>query len=471
MERAAQRDKELNTCERPKKSVPYNSIAVIMIKRPIAFVGIVLVALSTMTGCVAGKEAAKKERAPRAILWFDATANFRRFSYKDSITHYLQRSKEVGVTDVVVDVKPITGEVLYPSRHAPVMTEWQGARKNTSWDMLSWFIEEGHRLGLSVHASANVFVAGHNYFNRGLVYADPSKAHWQTVSYLPGGLTPISEQKKKYSAMLNPALPEVQDYQLAVLKELVALYPKLDGLILDRVRYDGIEADFSEASRRQFEKYIGRNVEHFPSDIFSYTSGAQPKRVEGPLYKQWLEWRAKVIHDFFARARRELKAVNPQLIFGDYTGAWYSTYYEVGVNWASRQYDPAQDYAWATPRYKDYGYAEMLDLFTTGCYFYEVTKEEVKQSNAAKAARAEAGMENRRDTVYSVEGSAELSTRLTRGVVPVYAGLYVEQYENNPGQFTRAVRMCRERSAGVMIFDIVHLIDKGWWNALEEGLK
>lgn len=442
-----------------------------MIFRPVVLLGAALVALSTWTGCAAGRKTVKKEAPRRNILWFDATANFKRFSYKDSITHYLQRSKEVGITDVVVDVKPITGEVLYPSRIAPVMTGWQGVLKDTSWDMLSWFIEEGHRLGLAVHASTNVFVAGHNYFDRGLVYADPSKKHWQTVSYLPGGMTPITEQKKKYSAMLNPALPEVQDYQLAVLKELVGLYPGLDGIILDRVRYDGIESDFSEASRRQFESYIGRKVEAFPADIFSYTAGAKAQRVEGPLYKPWLEWRAKVIHDFFARARKELKAVNPRLIFGDYTGAWYSTYYEVGVNWASKQYDPAQDYAWATPQYKNFGYAEMLDLFTTGCYFYEVTKEEVKQSNAIKAARNEAGMESRRDTAYSVEGSADLSTGLTRGVVPVYAGLYVEQYEKNPEQFIKAVRMCRERSDGVMIFDIVHLIDKGWWEALEQGLK
>ncbi|HMR19697.1 MAG TPA: hypothetical protein PKA53_10395, partial [Sphingobacterium sp.] len=51
----------------------------------------------------------------RNILWFDATANFDRFCDRDSIVFYLQKSKDVGVTDIVVDVKPITGEVLYPS--------------------------------------------------------------------------------------------------------------------------------------------------------------------------------------------------------------------------------------------------------------------------------------------------------------------------------------------------------------------
>lgn len=442
-----------------------------MKRRPVNGMWVALMAGVLLAGCTASKKAVAPEKKERNILWFDATANFKRFTYKDSITYYLERSKEAGVTDVVVDIKPITGEVLYPSKIAPVMTEWQGAQKDTSWDMLAWFLEEGHRLGMTVHASTNVFVAGHNYFDRGVVYQDASKKHWQTVSYLPQGMTPITAQKKKYSAMLNPALKEVQDYQLAILKELVTMYPTLDGIILDRVRYDGIQADFSDASRALFENYIGRKVEHFPADIFHYTSDAQPKRVEGPLYKKWLEWRAKVIHDFFGVARQELKAINPKLIFGDYTGAWYSTYYEVGVNWASKQYDPSQDYAWATPEYKNYGYAEKLDLFTTGCYFYEVTKEEVRQSNAVKAARTEAGMEEKRDTMYSVEGSAEWSTGYTKGVVPVYAGLYVEQYEKNADQFVKAMQMCRKKSDGVMIFDIVHIIDKNWWDALKKGLE
>lgn len=64
-----------------------------------------------------------------------------------------------------------------------------------------------------------------------------------------------------------------------------------------------------------------------------------------------------------------MKSVNPDLRFGVYVGAWYSTYYEVGVNWASPKYDTAADYPnWATDRYKDYGYADMLDFMLLGAY-------------------------------------------------------------------------------------------------------
>lgn len=47
-----------------------------------------------------------------------------------------------------------------------------------------------------------------------------------------------------------------------------------------------------------------------------------------------------------------MKSINPNIAFGTYTGAWYPSYYEVGVNFASNQYDPNKVFDWATPEYK-----------------------------------------------------------------------------------------------------------------------
>lgn len=406
----------------------------------------------------------------RNILWYDATANFDRFCNKDSILFYLKKSKEVGVTDIVVDVKPITGEVLYPSNIAPVMSSWgkSGITKDLSWDMLSFFIEQGHKLGLKVHASTNVFVAGHNFFDRGVVYEDSTKVAWQTISYLPEGYVKITDQKTKYSAMLNPVLQEVRNYELSILKELVGKYPKLDGIILDRVRFDNLNADFSDSSRIAFEKYIGKSIENYPVDIYSFSG---KERKNGKLYKEWLEWRASVVHDFIYTARKELKAINPNITFGDYTGSWYPLYFDVGVNFASKEYDPSKDFDWATAKYKDYGYAEALDLFTTGNYFFQVNKKELKSLEGSATKTLESGLVVEKEDWYTVEGSAELVAEVTKGKTPVYAGLYVEQYKDNPQQFVNALKMCRKKSNGSMIFDIVHIINYGWWDELKEGLK
>ena len=249
------------------------------------------------------------------------------------------------------------------------------------------------------------------------------------------------------------------------------MYPKLDGIILDRVRFDGLEADFSDASRKMFEEYIGEEVTRFPDDIFSYENKEEATKKFGPHYKKWLEWRAKIIHDFIYEARDQLKEINPKLSFGDYTGSWYPLYFDVGVNFASKEFDPSIDFDWATPEYKNFGYVEALDLFTTGNYYYEVTKEEVHNLPEDVDKKTESGIRVARETWYTVEGSAELVNEVTMGKVPVYAGLYVEQYKDDPEQFVKALKMCREKSDGSMVFDIVHIINYGWWDELKRGLN
>jgi hypothetical protein len=405
------------------------------------------------------------------LLWFDATANFERLSYPDSIQFYLKKAKETGFTDVVLDLKPITGEVLYQSEFAPQMIEWNGFYRDSQFDFPAYFISEAKKLGLNVYASVNVFVAGHNFFDRGLVYQD--KSHWQSINYTDSGFIPITQLKHKYSAMTNPVHPEVQEHGLKIISELFTKYPQFDGIILDRVRYDGIEADFSNLSKEQFEKYINQKIENYPDDIYRWSKNEKGEkfRVEGKLYKKWLEWRASVIYNFMTKAREVVKQINPEMKFGVYTGAWYPVYYEVGVNWASKKYDPSKEFDWATADYKNYGYAELLDIYTTGCYFFEVTKEEVEKLNEEIIKRNEAGMGKTKDFWYSVEGSAEIAKKVMMNVVPVIGGLYVEQYKDHPEQFKRAIKMCLNKTDGLMIFDLVHIVNYGWWNILENAMK
>jgi hypothetical protein len=415
-------------------------------------------------GCVLSLTAAVKPK----LLWFDATANFARLSSPDSIRLYLDRAVAVGFTDVVLDVKPITGEVLYPSSIAPRMTEWQRFVRPPHFDFVGIFLEEAKKRSLRVHAALNVFVAGHNYYDRGVVYS--SRPDWQSILYTDSGLVPITRVKHKYSAMTNPAHKEIQAYELSILRELLHRY-KFDGVILDRVRYDGIEADFSELSRSLFEQFLGKKLSRFPEDIYKWRREPTGKsvRVEGPFYKQWLEWRARVIKEFMNDARAAVKAVDSSIIFGVYTGSWYPIYYEVGVNWASKRYDPAIQFDWATPTYKETGYAELLDLYTSGNYYFEVTKEEVLSKKSLSTT--EAGGRGGKEYWYSVEGSCEITKEVLCGVVPVYGGLYVEQYRGHPAQFKRAIEMCLRKSDGLMIFDLVHVINFGWWDVLEQAVK
>ncbi|TVQ74838.1 MAG: hypothetical protein EA363_01195, partial [Balneolaceae bacterium] len=206
----------------------------------------------------------------RKILWFDASANFERLSYPDSISYYLDLTRDAGITDVVLDLKPISGHVMYESRYAPQwITHHSGITRETDMDLVRFFIDEARERGLTTHFSINVFVGGHNYHDIGLVYELPGKQDWQAINYTPDGMRPITELKNKYSAMLIPSHPEVRQFKLNILREILQTYD-FDGVILDRVRFDSIQSDFSPVSRRAFEQYLGTELERFPEDIYEW---------------------------------------------------------------------------------------------------------------------------------------------------------------------------------------------------------
>ena len=77
-------------------------------------------------------------------MWIDGEANFARFSNPDSIDYYVTKLKSLGFTDLVVDIRPITGEVFYESAYAPRMLDWQGAKRSKDLDYLGRFIKKGH---------------------------------------------------------------------------------------------------------------------------------------------------------------------------------------------------------------------------------------------------------------------------------------------------------------------------------------
>lgn len=406
--------------------------------------------------------------AKTKTMWLDCSANFERFSYPDSIRYYVAKCHEIGITHLVLDIKDNSGEVLYPSKYAAQKKEWKGFTR-PDFDFIGLFVNEAHKYGMTIFAGMNIFADGHNGFKRGAIY-DKHK-QWQSINYVPQrGLTPVTEITNKMTMFLNPALKEVQRYEINIIKEVLRKY-NVDGIMLDRARFDCIESDFSPASRAIFEKYIGKKLNKYPEDIYEWKLDDKGKvnRVDGPYYKKWLEWRASVIYGFVKDVRTAIKKINPKRQLATYTGAWYPTYFEVGVNWASQKYDVSKDFNWATPQYKQYGYAELFDFYTNGNYYWNVTLDDYYHSSGIH--------KNETDSQFSsgeylcVEGGCKYTRYLLQGAKPFYGGLYVEDYKKDVNQFKKAVRMNLKESDGVMIFDIVHIINHGWWDALKEALN
>jgi uncharacterized lipoprotein YddW (UPF0748 family) len=488
------------------------------------------------------------------VLWLDGTANLQRLSSPDGVRAVLDHCVRARVNTVVVDVKPLSGHVLYASKVAPRLQEWRGFRYPAEYDLLKVVLEEGHRRGLKVHANINVFSDGHKLVRSGPVYEKPDQqtiiydvervvttprgdrktlaigvnegpdlnqvtvydsgyrtprpiiadeayalvlsdrveavaparaaprggvlippdgyllvgqgegAKWLLASIRVGDtlnwalatrLMPIVDAPAEpVAAFVNPANPVSREYLLRIVDELATHYD-LDGIVFDRMRYASLQADFSELSRQKFEEYLGQKLNRYPADIYSFDPVPGKPLIWGPYFKQWLEWRARNIRTWLEEAGKIVRAKRPTARIGVYVGSWYNTYYTVGVNWGSDEFAPGYD--WMSPTYNQTGYAHLLDWVTTGCYHPIATRDQARN----------AGL----DDSYTVQAAAEISTRAVGDVAFVYAGLYVLDYKGSPEAFREAIEAARKYSHGVMLFDLTHIEEYGWWNVLEEEFR
>lgn len=397
----------------------------------------------------------------RVFLWIDAKANWVNLSTVGGIRSYVAKAKGIGVTDFVLDVKGTSGEVLYNSTIAPKQTTCDGITRPRDFDYVGLFIEEAHKNDIKVQLFMNVFSGGRTG-NIGIIYSDPDKAIWQSMCYDKDGVIRKSTESLDFNGnvMLNVSRKDVRDYELSIMEELAKKYPKADGIGFDRCRWDsGLRGDYSDESRGLFEAYIGHSVANFPKDIFEWITTTTPVSytTNKPLFPIWNEWRCSIIYNFIKEAKDRLKAIDSNMEFCDYVGAWYGSYYDVGVNWASNRYSTYSNSSYqffSTPAYYKYGYAQLLDVLMTGNYSYKVSLEE---------------------GAWSVEGLANTANTVTMDDTKVYAGLYLYDYirsgQMDTAQMRKAIEMCFKKSKGVMLFDVIYLEKYSCWAAAKSGIR
>ncbi|GGA79512.1 alpha amylase family protein [Ornithinibacillus halotolerans] len=385
------------------------------------------------------------------ILWVDFLANGVRLANEQEQVKLLENAVQVGITHLVIDAKVPFGQTTYPSKYGYHVSSWSDGRF-AMWkdrDFLQELVSKAKNYDLKVLANVDVFSEGTTETRDGLAY---DKQDWQVTFYndAVANESNAAEYTDADTIFVNPIHPEVVEHELNIIKE-VCTY-ELDGVVIDRCRYPNIYGDFSELSRQAFETYIDRKVENFPEDIFTINDDKSIKF--GELFPKWAEFRANNIKTFVKQARAIVKEHFP--LFADYVGSWYPLYYSEGVNWGSETYHP--DLEWTGDTYHVSGMAEQLDFLMTGCYYYDVTRDEAKETG--KPAYW-----------YSVEGAADISLEAINGATPFVASLFLKQYKDDPEQFRRAIQMCKEKSAGVMLFDTVYVEEYGWWNILKEELN
>ncbi len=398
------------------------------------------------------KPVSEKEK----MLWFDAEANFDRFRTQQGITEMLDKTVEAGFNKIVVDVKPVEGDVLYESSFMTQATQIGDVSvPNRGWDYLQFFLDEAHKRGLKVTVSTTIFPMGMPNRRQGPVYRDAKK--WEGMTCLQnkprsgGGsqMVDIKDDPTKVAAFLNPVLPEVREFALKFIREIVTNYD-FDAYALDYCRFPDNQSDFSEASKSAFENYIKASVGTWPDDVFTYD--ASGNIVPGVYYKQWWEFRSMIIRDFVAEVRREIKAIKSDVKLEYWAASWWGALYANGQNWASNSYMPLEDvessyyYIWCSNNYYRTGFAEELDTFLLGAYLERIYGA---------------------DDNESVEYAINRAERMLRNACTMYGTI---QCADPNFDIEEACYYCLKRTAGLMVFDIVHVINNNKWSAIKRGI-
>jgi len=490
------------------------------------------------TGIGLASETAKSKMWQARIMWIDATANLDRYNTVDKIQALAKTIHDAGFNTVVLDVKPISGQTIYPSEFAPKLTSWRGQTLPESFDPLPPMVEACHGEGLSLMVSMNAFSEGHRMFKVGPGYSRPEH---QTVVYVPqtvittpagdfpveepgtaptteelGWLTPTSQPPKdptgywaairndsilatgpvqtawpknasrilfgidrgaeflrnnlkagqklsldtkptympiseqpgaQIPLMMDPNDPEVQNRALDMIHEVAAKYA-IDGIIYDdRLRYSGINGDFSEITRSKFEDYVKAKL-NWPDDVFKFTvtpslsHGIKP----GKYYDAWIAWRAAQIQAYVERVKQTVKESRPAAQFGAYVGSWYGDYPALGHNYASPETEAG--FWFSTPAFREAGTAPLLDFLICGCYYPTATIYDAMQNGTGIGT--------------TVEAAGALCNRLVGGQTWTYAGIDCGDFANDPEGLQRAVQAACASTQGVMVFDLSHDMDHQW---------
>lgn len=499
-----------------------------------------------LNGSGLAMQTARSRGLQARILWVDCTANIGRYNTDDKVHEVVAKAATSGFNTIVFDIKPISGQVVFPSKIAPKILEWKGQKLPPEFDPLAAMVRGAKAAGLTLFVSMNAFSEGHRDFKVGPGYATPAL---QTVLYEPkpfakvSGMTysvfgkpnelpasdtelavvtlpakvpaprpgqfgvtisrtgvvvdgfemdepapaptiprdgsllvgvgraadflrqyalpgrplryessphfvPISERpEQQIPLMMNPNHPEVRRRILAILKEVATNYA-IDGVAFDdRLRYAGINADFSEWTRAEFEKRMGEPL-NWPDDVmrFSYSPDFSRGITPGPFYQQWLNFRAETLRSFVSEARKVVESVRKDAQFGVYAGSWYGEYASYGSNYGAQELEAG--FWYLTPEYRKTGFAPLLDFLITGCYY------QVPTIHQAMATGQPIG--------FTIEYAGYLSNQVARDQTWTYAGIMLSQFADDPKGLMNALQAACGSTQGVMVFDLSHGIEPFW---------
>ncbi|HEY0459427.1 MAG TPA: family 10 glycosylhydrolase [Pyrinomonadaceae bacterium] len=232
----------------------------------------------------------KVEREFRAVwmatvdnIDFPTRKNLSVEEQKTELIKDLELAQSLKMNAVVFQVRPMC-DAVYESKLEPWSEFLTGEMgRAQAFDPLAFVTEEAHRRGILVHAWFNPYRAFH------------PAAKTVSANHITKRRPDLVRKYGNY-LWLDPTEPEVQEYSLSVILDVVRRYD-IDGVHFDDYFYpypvseNGGKLDFPDD--KNWEKY---------------------KKAGGKLKRD--DWRRKNVDDFIESVGREIKKIKPEIMYG-----------------------------------------------------------------------------------------------------------------------------------------------------------
>ncbi len=372
-------------------------------------------------------------------LWVSATVNWSRLRTKGDIKTWVKKIKNYGFNEIILEVKLMEGGVLYESQILPMRTEYNGITRN--YDYLQYFIDQCRANDIKIGAAMTVFPTYGLGETAKYKDSDFEGRYCQEI-LSSAGVTDIRDNSTDgIFPFLNPADPFVRQFVMEVVEEIVSKYD-IDSFTLDYCRYQNYHSDFSETTHQAFQKDMGVIISNWPDDIFRIDG--EGKEYFGEHYKEFIEWRTSVITSYVEEIGQRIKAIKPDVKFEYWAASWWPLW-STGQNWISDKKNITGSYWWATADYYKTGFAKYLDVFQNGAYMSKLFPEYDSSS---------------------VAGQLNNGKNYIKGDCQMYGSYSVSGINFDPGE---AAHWCLKNTDGVMVFELCHIENNGYWTSIKKG--
>ncbi len=322
----------------------------------------------------------------------------------------LDNMQSIGINTIFLETY-FHGYTIFPSK---TMRSYNFTDQNpifTGFDPLKAYITEAHARNMKVHIWFESFYVGNKHPSN-----DPNsilsiRPDWGNKNKLNAGKEGYASHPVEHNGyFLDPANPEVHNFLVLVVKEIIANYGP-DGINLDYIRYPSSQKATSAGYETSNWGYTS-----YARDEFKKIYGKDPVNIKykDDYWYKWNEYRQNKITVYLSKMRKAArgKVILSAVVFPDYRAA-LETKQQNWIKWTNGDYLDA-----ITPL-----------ILTSDDALFEIMFKEIK-------------------------------TKISSGTT-VYPGLFVGFMEGEAEDLLKQINVSRGLKAnGVILFDWAHLDNK-----------